>query len=71
MEIHFFPGGTARYPNPHRVGRAATLRTVSGSLQGRQALEGFLIAEKAGDVDQQIAEQRADLLRIAAAACST
>ena len=61
--IHFLAGRTAGHPDAHRIGGTAALEEFRHHLL-RQFREGFLVAEKTGDVDEQIAKQRAGLLRI-------
>lgn len=54
MRVYFFPGGTSRHPHAHRIG-TGTVGENCWIDHFSQALENLRIAEKAGDVNQNVA----------------
>ena len=61
---NLFAGGAAGRPDPHRIGRAASLEQARNDF-GFERVERFGVAEKTGHVDQQVAKQRRRLFGLA------
>jgi len=61
--IGFFAGGASRYPDPNLIIGPPAFEQ-SGYDQGLEGEKRLGITEKIGDADQQVAEQRTDLIRV-------
>lgn len=61
--VGLFTGGAARHPHAHRIVLGAVLQD-RGQHVRRDGREGGRLAEKAGDMDQDVVEQQIELVAI-------